>query len=269
MKSLTIIVPNTDFGKLSAFLTDANQILSNYSTTFVFFHSSAKPNDVVEDQTHKFVLVQQNTNYSDQITQGFENLQTDAVIVADMHTKNAKEYLEKLVQAWEQGSKIVRLKYRKSKNSFFDKIAHFFAKIYRTICNGFLSILGLNKDTNCYNTFQLFDREVYVLISHLPEKNSYLRNSQALSNFAETNVFTDEKIKIAKHKMQRDSNLKWSIAMFVLFWLSLAGGIVALCLINSEYTLTIVSFMLFLLVGFGGMGIYAFSNAYLKYKYNK
>lgn len=269
MRELTIIVPNTDFNKLNDFLSSTENVLRKYHAHYVFLHSQNKPDDVSESEHQKFVLVDEHLSYSEQITKGFESVNGDAVIILDMHAKHVAQYLEQLVVSWEKGAKIVRLKYQKAKLSFWDKIANFFVNIKNALCNIFLSMIGLSKDSNCYNTFQLFDKDVFNLIASMPEKNSYLRNSKCLSNFAEIDVLTDEKIKIAKHKMQWDNNLTWSLVLFCLFVTTLIVGIIVACVIKKDYKLTSVTIMLFMLVGFGGFSLYNFSKAYLKYKFNK
>ena len=269
MKKLTIIVPNTDFEKLNEFCDNLKPVLEKYEYNYIFLHEKNKPNEFKASDNYAFMQVAEGSSLSEQINVGFINLKSNAVIIADMHTENYVKYVQNLIENWENGAKIVRLKYVKKVQTFWDKVKNFFVKIKNAFCNAYFAMIGLSKDSHCYNTFQLFDKDVYDLIQSMPEKNSYLRNSKCLSNFAEAEITTDEKMELNNHKMVWDSNLITATVLGSLFVLSLIVGIIVSCVVSKKFTLTAVTLMFFFLVGFGGFAFYYFSKAYLKYKFNK
>lgn len=268
MKKIVIIIPNAKLDNLVEFKNNIETSLANYETNFIFMHENVKTEDEALPNC-TFIQVDEKMSYSQRITMAFKNLDYDAVIIADFTSPNYQEYISQLIKAWKGGSSIIRLKYKPAKQGFFYKVGQFFVKIKDAIVNSFAKLVGLSKDSKCYNTFQLFDKDVADLIENLPEKNSYLRNSKALANFNQSEIYTDEKIKIKNQKVGCDKFLITSIILFILFLTSLVLGIVFIPKAPQDKVLTYVTFLLFLLVGFAGFGIYCLSKFYLKYKYNK
>lgn len=220
MKTVTIISPNTNFEGLKEIQKKLKSFFKEkYEYTAVFLHEKALPNGFNPSVTIRYIKVREGTSTNEQIAIGFEEVADDFVVICDFNNSNWQEYLTVLIAKWENGAKIVLMKYQREKLNFWQKIGDFFVKTGKLFYTGLLKLFGLGKDLFCINTFQVFDRDVADLIKNLPEKNSYLRNFDALINFETVVVTTKQEIKEQKQKFRWTKKLIISTVLFGVFTL--------------------------------------------------
>ncbi len=219
MKKISIISPvfkNTQ--KLEDNLKELDELFKDkYEYEVLYYHSEVLPKNLQSDSRFKFVQLEKKMSFDDCVTDGFEKANGNCIIVADLNDVNYKDYITKLIVAWENNAQVVLIKHKRRRPSIFQKLGSFFAEFGRKISNGLLSIVGLGKDFGAMRNFQLFNENVVSVIKEFPKKNYYLRNFDCWVDYRVTVLYTDNKIKVKNHRKSVNANFYYFISSLALF----------------------------------------------------
>lgn len=271
MRKISFVVTNTDFEKLDKFKKDVLKIFEKkYDYEFIFV-STMEDEEKHQNSKHcKFVVCDSSLNK--QIKRGFEltDDKSSCIILCDMSSGDYIEYISKLIENWEKGAKIVRLKQVKNKSSFFEKIGHFFQKVVRSVNNFVCKLVGYKSKIFCYNSYQLFDKEVFRLIKSIPEKNTYFRNHEVLTNFETAEIITSEKLAFKNNKMQWTKKSITSLVLFVSFAVVLLTfALVYPVAVKEKFSNNFVAIMMFLCIGLLIFSSYYYFSALLDFQLDR
>lgn len=268
IKKISIVVPDTVDDLVQDFNQKVSNLFSVYNLEYVFVTSqSSKLKNSINTQ---IVKVDDILSYNERVVEGFKNITGDCVIICDMQIEGYEGYLQSMISAWQKGSKIVRLQYRPSNLNFWQKIGRFFQKLHQKIFNFVISFGGLNKQLDCCNSFQLYDKTVYKLMVAIPEKNTYLRNFDELKYFNESKIATAEKITIKNDKIKWSKKLITSTILLSVFIVSILLTITLSPVANqNNLKFSFTAIMIFVLFGSLSLGLVFLYSAILDFKLGK
>lgn len=260
MKKVSIISPV--FEKVNNISETINGLISffkdKYDFEVYYYYNGELSAEVMQDYHFNFIKIDKDKNFNDCVTDGFERVNGDCVVVADLSNKNYQDFLVKLLVEWESKAQVVLVKKQKGE-SFWGKVKNFFVRIGQKIYDSLLGFANLNNDFHCYNNFQLFSKEVVEVIKSFPERNFYLRNFDCWVDFKVSILWTNENLKINNKQKVLTKD----------FWCAL--GSFALCLATLFLTIfggravADENKVLFNLIGIGlilCLGVFAIYNLY-------
>lgn len=260
MKKISFVVTNTNFERLDEFQKDILQIIGEkYEYEFIFVSTTEDKEKQKDSENVKFVTC--NCSLNKQIKNGFEltDDNADSIVLCDMSSGDYNEYVAQLIESWEQGAKIVRLKRAKNESNFFKKIGNFFKNVVHLFNNLICRLAGYKGKVFCYNSYQLFDKEVFKLIKTIPQKNAYFRNNEVLLNYETSEIITNSKLTFANNKHKWSKKMTISLVLFSSFIASIVAYILIYPLtIESKFSINFSAIMIFL-----GIGLFVFSIYFL------
>ena len=262
MKKISIISPVfKNINKLSKNISELEELFKDkYDFEVLYYHSVDLPSDL-KNEHFKYYKIEKKQSFDDCVTDGFEKADGNCVVVADLDDINYKDYITKLVVAWENNAQIVLIKHKKQKPGFFGKIGEFFKGIGKKISNTLLSIVGLGKDFGAMRNFQLFNENVVAVIKEFPKKNYYLRNYDCWIDFRVTVLYTENKIKVKTHRNIANANFIYSMCSLALF----LGLLFTVIFVSGSIDVSNRS--MFVLIGVGLMVVSATFALYHLYKW--
>ena len=135
------------------------------------------------DGNVKIVQLSRNFGKEAALTAGLVNTSGDAVIVLDADLQDPPELIPSMIDAWQQGYQIVRMRRSERDGEGFFKLL--FAGNFYRILNSISDI-----DIPC-NTgdFGLYSRQVIDNLNNLPEKNRYMKGLFAWVGFKTTVIY--------------------------------------------------------------------------------
>ncbi|MGE4168424.1 MAG: glycosyltransferase family 2 protein [Candidatus Babeliales bacterium] len=117
-----------------------------------------------------------NFGYQAALTAGYDHCSSDAVITMDADLQHPPALIEKMLEHWQQGSKIVYARRLERHDSFLKKIT---AQAYHKI----LDLVAEVKIPRGISDFRLLDKQVVHEIKKYHEKARYLRGIVAWTGF--------------------------------------------------------------------------------------
>ena len=135
-----------------------------------------------EDPRIRLVDLSRNFGHQLAITAGIDHARGDAVVLIDSDLQDPPEVIERLVEQWENGSKVVYgVRTARVGESRFKLVT---AKGFYRLVNR-LSDVQLPYDSG---DFRLMDRQVVEVLRGMREENRYLRGMVAWVGFTQTGV---------------------------------------------------------------------------------
>jgi len=128
------------------------------------------------DKCVKYICLTRNFGQQASITAGMNYAIGGAIITLDCDLQDPPELIEKMIEKWRLGYKIVYAKRSERHDRFFKKYT---AKIYYSL----LDALSNTKIPKEVGDFRLIDRTVLEVLKNMPEKSRYLRGMVAWTGF--------------------------------------------------------------------------------------
>ena len=182
---LSIIVPvYNEENNILPLLTRLLPVVEKYVYEVVFIDDGSKDKTTsvikqegLKNKHIKLISFYRNFGHQMALSAGYADVHGDCVITIDCDLQDPPEIIPKMVQAWENGSKIVYARRQKRDvDSFFKKTtASFF---YKTI--NFLSDSPIPQEVG---DFRLIDREIVLFLNNLPERARFLRGLVAWGGY--------------------------------------------------------------------------------------
>lgn len=186
---LSIIIPVfNEEQNITPLLKRLQPIVSKYSYEIIFIDDGSSDNTLNEVKKQAFKnknikLISFTRNFGHQValTAGYQVASGNSIITMDADLQDPPELIDKLVEKWKKGFKIVYSQREERDDSLFKRTtASFF---YRLI--NFLSDTPIPKDVGDY---RLLDREVVDFLNKLPEKSRFLRGLVAWGGYPAISV---------------------------------------------------------------------------------
>jgi len=182
---LSIIVPV--FNEENNILPLLNRLLPvvekyTYEIIFVDDGSKDKTSSVIKqaglkNKHIKLVSFYRNFGHQMALSAGYAETHGDCIITIDCDLQDPPEIIPQMVQAWENGSKIVYARRQKRDvDSFFKKTTA--SVFYKTI--NFLSDSPIPQEVG---DFRLIDKEIVLFLNNLPERARFLRGLVAWGGY--------------------------------------------------------------------------------------
>lgn len=263
MKKISIVAPIFQSrNRLGESVLALREIFKGrYDYQIICYYSGNIPTNVSADEHIKFVFVKDDYGFENCVRDGFEVADGDCVVVADLNSRNFKEYIVALVAKWESGSDVVLMQKDQNTQNFFEKCGNFFSKIFKKIGNWLLGLAGFNKDFDAMRTFQLFSDNVVEVIKAFPQKNYYLRNFDCWVDYKVSILYTKEVAKVTNTTKTLNTHFALGMASLALFVAMLFTVIFTANLVNAN------SRAIYVLIG-SGLTIFFFIFAmYMLYKW--
>ncbi len=174
---LSVIIPVFNEEKnISALIDRLNPILKAFNSEIIFVDDGSKDETVSEikkvaqhNKNIKLVSFYRNFGHQPALMAGYMNAKGDAVITLDADLQDPPEIIPEMIEAWENGAKVVYAKRKKREvDTFFKKTT---AHMFYSFMN-FLSDVPIPNDVG---DFRLLDREVVTFLNSLPEHSRFLR----------------------------------------------------------------------------------------------
>ncbi len=268
IKKITVVVPNAVDEMVDDFAQKVTSLFTHYQFDFVFVTSEKSALQSLNNV--KIVKVKEDLSFNKRVVEAFNFLTGDSVIICDMTNADCEKYLQDMVSAWEKGSKIVRLQYKPNNLNFWQKIGKFFQRLHQKVLNFLISFGGLNKQLDCSNAFQLYDKTVYRLMVAIPEKNAYLRNFDELRYFPSSVTTTTEKVVVENDKPKWNKKFLTATILLSLFLISILLTIVLMPVAKqNNFALSYTAIMIFVLFGSLSIGLCFLYSALLDFKLGK
>ena len=271
MRKISFVVTNTNFEKLDTFKKDVLKIIGKkYDYEFIFVSTSEDKEKQQNSKHAKFITC--NCCLNKQIKNGFELTDENAnsILLCDMSSGDYNEYIAKLIESWEKGAKIVRLKQVQDQSNFFEKIGHFLQNIVHGINNLVCRLAGYKNKNFCYNSYQLFDKVVFKLIKSIPEKNAYFRNHEVLNNFATTEIIIKEKLAFSNNKIQWSKKRITSLVLFICFVVFLLTFVIVLPVtIKEKFSINFSAIMIFFCICLFAFSAYFYFSSILDFQLDR
>jgi dolichol-phosphate mannosyltransferase len=135
-----------------------------------------------EDSRIRLVELSRNFGHQLAITAGIDHARGDAIVVIDSDLQDAPEVIERMVEQWEDGFKVVYgVRTAREGESRFKLVT---AKVFYRLVN-WLSDVQLPEDSG---DFRLMDRQVIEVLRGMREENRYLRGMVAWVGFPQTGI---------------------------------------------------------------------------------
>ena len=271
MKKISFVVTNTNFEKLDEFKKDVIKIIGKkYDYEFIFVSTSEDKEKQKNTKHLKFVTCDSSLNQ--QTKKGFEltDDSCDSIVLCDMSCGDYNEYIAKMIESWEKGAKIVRLKNAKDNSTFFKKIGNFFLKLARWVNNFVCRLAGYKNKIFCYNSFQLFDKQVFKLIKSIPQKNAYFRNHDVIANFETSEIVTKEKLVFSNNKMKWSKKSITSLVLLISFVAVLLTFILVYPLtVKAKFSINFSAIMILLCLGLLAFSAYFYFSSILDFQLDR
>lgn len=271
MRKISFVVTNTNFEKLDEFKKDVMKIIGKkYDYEFIFVSTSEDKEKQQNTKHMKFLTF--NASLNKQIKKGFELTDdgADSIILCDMSGGDYNEYIAKLIESWEKGAKIVRLKQVKDESNFFEKVGHFFQNVVRWVNNLICRLAGYKNKIFCYNSYQLFDKEVFKLIKAIPQKNAYFRNHEVLTNFETSEIITKEKLGFSNNKILWSKKRITSLVLFVCFIVLLLTSVIVFPVaVKEKNSINFTAIMIFFCIGLFAFSAYFYFSSILDFQLDR
>ncbi len=175
---LKIIVPcHNEEGNVELLLSRLVPMISSYDYSILFVDDGSTDNTLLmlqvlseKDSRLQYISLSRNFGQQNALKAGYDHsLEADAVISMDGDLQHPPELIEKMVEKWKQGYKIVYT-IRKSDSSLpfiKRKTSFFFYKIF--------SLLTRNNLIPGTADFRLLDKSIVDVIHRMPENNLFIR----------------------------------------------------------------------------------------------
>jgi dolichol-phosphate mannosyltransferase len=184
---LSIIIPVfNEQQNISPLLKRLLPIVSKYPYEIIFIDDGSNDQTLsqvkkkaLKNKNIKLISFTRNFGHQTALTAGYQLALGDCVVALDADLQDPPELIDKLIDQWKKGFKIVYAKREEREDSLFKKAtASFF---YRLI--NFLSHTPIPKDVG---DFRLLDREIVDFLNKLPEKSRFLRGLVAWGGYSST-----------------------------------------------------------------------------------
>lgn len=154
----------------------------NYETIFVNDGSKDKSEEIIKklcqkNKNIKLISFTRNFGHQMALYAGYNHSSGDAVISIDADLQDPPELIEKMIELWQKGAKIVYAKRKERKGESFFKLIT--AKIFYKLIN-FLSDTPIPDNVG---DFRLLDKSVVEYLKNLKEKPEFLRGLVAWPGF--------------------------------------------------------------------------------------
>lgn len=181
MKKISLVVPMyNEEEMIPLFFEKMNEVLSeikNYNFEYVLVNDGSKDKtlQMLKEQKKvqnniKIVSFARNFGHEAAVCAGFRNADGDAVIVMDADLQDPPEVIEKMLEKYEEGYKVVNGKrVDRKKDSFLKRTTA--AMFYKVI----KKLSGKIKVPENVGNYRLLDKEVVDYLNALPEKNRVFR----------------------------------------------------------------------------------------------
>jgi polyisoprenyl-phosphate glycosyltransferase len=190
---LSAIIPvYNEEDNIDALLSRLTPILTPYNYELIFVDDGSKDKTAenikkIAEHNPRIKLISFYRNFGHQmaLTAGYEHAKGDCVITLDADLQDPPEIIPEMIEAWQNGSKIVYAQRKKRDvDSFFKKsTAQFFYRLMN-----FLSDRDIPEDVG---DFRLLDTQVVTFLNKLPEKSRFLRGLVAWGGYPATFVTFD------------------------------------------------------------------------------
>jgi dolichol-phosphate mannosyltransferase len=186
---LSIIIPVfNEEQNIAPLLKRLLPIIAEYQHEIIFVDDGSSDNTFNEVKTFalknkniKLISFTRNFGHQTALTAGYQFTNGDCVITIDADLQDPPELINKLVEKWLKGFKIVYAKREERDDSLFKRVtASFF---YRLI--NFLSDTPVPRDVGDY---RLLDKEVVDFLNKIPEKSRFLRGLVAWGGYSSTSA---------------------------------------------------------------------------------
>jgi len=186
---LSIIIPvYNEEQNIAPLIKRLQPIVSKYRYEIIFINDGSSDNTTAEikkqaikDKNIKLISFTRNFGHQVALTAGYQFSSGDCVISMDADLQDPPELIDKLIEKWKKGFKIVYGRREEREDSLFKNMTAYF--FYRLI--NFLSDTPIPKDIGDY---RLLDREVVDFLNKLPEKSRFLRGLVAWGGYSATAV---------------------------------------------------------------------------------
>lgn len=163
-------------------------VVKKYSYEIIFVNDGSKDKTgqvikkyAADDKRIKLISFIRNFGHQMALTAGYNHAKGSAVVSIDADLQDPPELIDKLIEKWQKGFKIVYARREKREESFFKReTAYLF---YRLI-----NLLSDSPIPNDIGDFRLLDRTVVEFLNNLPEKSRFLRGLVAWGGFPSTYV---------------------------------------------------------------------------------
>jgi len=186
---LSIIIPvYNEEQNIAPLIKRLQPIVSKYRYEIIFINDGSSDNTTAEikkqaikDKNIKLISFTRNFGHQVALTAGYQFSSGDCVISMDADLQDPPELIDKLIEKWKKGFKIIYGRREEREDSLFKNMTAYF--FYRLI--NFLSDTPIPKDIGDY---RLLDREVVDFLNKLPEKSRFLRGLVAWGGYSATAV---------------------------------------------------------------------------------
>jgi len=163
-------------------------VASKYSYEIIFIDDGSSDNtfsqvkkQALKNKNIRLLSFTRNFGHQTALSAGYQSASGNCVVTIDADLQDPPELIDKLIEKWKHGFKIVYAQREEREDSLFKKTtASFF---YRLI--NFLSDTPIPKDVG---DFRLLDREVVNFLNKIPEKTRFLRGLVAWGGYSSTAV---------------------------------------------------------------------------------
>jgi len=198
---------------------------------------------------HSYIeLFIENTSfdYNKIFNKAIKNVKGEVLLLGDLKVPNITTLFANCLKKYKSGANIVFIK--KEHNPF----KTFFLNILQNYYNFFIKIFTGKRDKINIISLGLYDKNVLEVFKSLPNKNSFLKNTEELIGFKSKTIFIEDKVPTYKTKFSQFSNsLKMVSAYSFSFLLFLACMITintlfedASILLNMFVVLVMVSLLI-------------------------
>lgn len=186
---LSVIIPVfNEEENITPLLKRLLPVISKYSYEIIFVddgstdQTAAKiKKQALKNKNIKLIVFTRNFGHQNALTAGYQAALGDCVVSIDADLQDPPELINKLIDRWKKGFKIVYAKREAREDSFFKKTT---ASLFYWLINC-LSPTPIPKDIG---DFRLLDRQVVDFLNKLPEKSRFLRGLVAWGGYPSTAV---------------------------------------------------------------------------------
>ncbi|HLC94810.1 MAG TPA: glycosyltransferase family 2 protein [Patescibacteria group bacterium] len=186
---LSIIIPvYNEEENIDLLLEKLTPILSRYTYEAIFINDGSTDHtaEIIKKAAQnnpsiKLVSFVRNFGHQMAITAGYREARGDCVITIDADLQDPPDVINKLIEKWREGYKIVYARRSIRKDSWFKAGTAFL--FYRVM--NFLSDTPIPNDVG---DFRLLDCEVVQFLNNLPEHSRFLRGLVAWAGYSATTI---------------------------------------------------------------------------------
>ncbi len=187
---LSVIVPvYNEESNISPFLKRLLPVIKKYQYELVFVDDGSTDEtlailkkEAVRNERLKLISFSRNFGHQSALTAGYENCLGQAVVTIDADLQDPPELIDKMIQFWQKGYRVVYAKRGKrwGENYFKKTTASLFYKLINA-----LSDVPIPQEVG---DFRLLDRKVVDYLNRLPEHSRFLRGLVAWGNFPSKDI---------------------------------------------------------------------------------